>query len=174
MGLTERNRHVKLSLHLILVIMIFFVLDPEMTAASGQEEFAAAKEGGHEYGFTYHSSQVLKGVVRPGDTLSKILRSYDVPFGKIHTVTQESRGVFDVRRMRAGDRYLTVKGPDSLSYPRYLIYEQTPVDFVVFKLEDPIDVHKGRKRVGVKVNTAEGVIETSVSHALSDQVSLWV
>jgi murein DD-endopeptidase MepM/ murein hydrolase activator NlpD len=168
MGLTERNRHVKLSLHLILVIMIFFVLDPEMTAASGQEEFAAAKEGGHEYGFTYHSSQVLKGVVRPGDTLSKILRSYDVPFGKIHTVTQESRGVFDVRRMRAGDRYLTVKGPDSLSYPRYLIYEQTPVDFVVFKLEDPIDVHKGRKRVGVKVNTAEGVIETSVSHALSD------
>ena len=168
MGLSARNKHTKLSLHLILVIMIFFAIGPEMTGASGQEEFAVTTEGTHEYGFPYHPSQVLKGVVRPGESLSRILRSYDVPFGKIHAVTLESRGVFDVRRIRAGNRYLTVKGPDSLSYPRYLIYEQTPVDFVVFKLEDPIDVHKGRKRVDVKVSTAEGVIETSVSHALSD------
>jgi murein DD-endopeptidase MepM/ murein hydrolase activator NlpD len=136
--------------------------------ASGQGEFAEKKMGRYEYGFPYSPSQVLRGVVSSGETLSEILRSHNVPYGRILEVSLKSKGVFDVHSIKAGKRYFIVKCSDSQNYPRYLIYEQTPVDFVVFKLEDPIDVRKGRRSVDIKVSKASKLIDSSLANTLKD------
>jgi hypothetical protein len=113
------NRYFKLAVRLIQVIMILFVLSLGAMRASGQGEFAEKKMGRYEYGFPYSPSQVLRGVVSSGETLSEILRSHNVPYGRILEVSLKSKGVFDVHSIKAGKRYFIVKCSDSQNYPRY-------------------------------------------------------
>jgi murein DD-endopeptidase MepM/ murein hydrolase activator NlpD len=139
-----------------------------MARASGHKNITASKTEASEYGLHHDASQRLKGVVKPGQTLSGILQSYRVPYEKINAVALESRGVFDVRKIRAGRDYAVITGRDSVTHPSFLIYEETPVDYVVFKVEDPINVYRGKKKVKVDVGKASGAIETSLVDSLKE------
>ena len=154
------------SRRIFLMITLLIFLGPVMARASGHKNITDSKTEASEYGLHHEASQWLKGVVKPGQTLSSILQSYRVPYEKIKAVVLESRAVFDVRKMRAGKDYAVITGRDSLTHPSFLIYEETPVDYVVFKTEDPIEVYRGKKEVRIDVRKASGVIETSLVDTL--------
>ncbi len=120
-----------------------------------------------KFGLPVDSFQIAEGVVRPNQNLSHILSDYGVEMGTIHQIAIQSKEVFDVRKIRHGKYYSVFQSPDSLSKAKYFIYEDSPVDYYVFELFDSLKVYRGEKEVERRVQTASGIIESSLWNALA-------
>ena len=150
------------GISLVLVAIIFFpLLGPKNINGSERASvnlFDLTK---------FDSLRILNGKIRPGETLSNILLSYDIPYNTISEVERISKPVFNLRKIRAGNNYFIINGLNSTNPIQYLIYEQNLIDYVVFKLSAPVDVFKGKKNVEIKERTIAGEIESSLFGALS-------
>jgi len=71
--------------------------------------------------------------------------------------------------MQAGNRFCIISTKDSEQKVRYFVYEKNPVDYVVFKLENPIAISFGKKPVRIETETASGWIESSLWETLTEQ-----
>jgi len=116
----------------------------------------------YEYGFMTDSFVVHDGRVKRNENLSDILHKYKVPYSSIHEIAVRSKDVFNVKRMRAGNRYRILCQADSANELLYFIYERNPIDYIVFQLQDSALVYTGKKDVKVKVKSASGVIMSSL------------
>ena len=144
----------------VLMVITFSLLIPQNTNGYEWEHFNFIDST------KFDSLQVSNGKIQPGLTLSKILVSYNVPYRTINEVESLSKPVFDLRKIRIGNNYYIINGSSSINTIQYLIYEQNLIDYVVFKLDDPVNVFKGKKNVQIKKRTATGIIESSLFDAL--------
>ncbi len=114
---------------------------------------------------------VIRKAVQPGDSISKILKSYGTPYSRIHEVIGKSQGIFDVRRIRPGKLYYIVKdAKKKKDFPvRFFVYERSLQESVVFDMEEPVKVYISRKPIETRTRTAEGRIESSLWQAFDDQ-----
>jgi len=120
------------------------------------------------YGIKPDGFVVRSGIVKPGQTLSDILKQWNVPYALVHAAAAKSSEVFDVRKIKSGNPYRVFSNPGPDKTVRYFVYEQTPVDYVVFDLADPLKVFMGRKAIDIKTRIAEGTIESSLWDTLDD------
>ena len=118
------------------------------------------------YGIPVDSLIMFDGVVLPRETLSNILTRYGVSLSTIDMLARRSRGVFDLRRIRAGNSYSVLCLNDSLQTARYFIYEESPTSFVVFNLTDSVYVYTGAKDIERRVKETSGIIESSLWNAM--------
>jgi hypothetical protein len=121
------------------------------------------------YGINCEDLLLTKDTVRAHQNLSDILSKFNVPNHVIHSVALSSRDIFDVRKMQAGNRFCIISTKDSEKKVRYFVYEKNPVDYVVFKLENPIAISFGKKPVRIETETASGWIESSLWETLTEQ-----
>jgi len=115
-----------------------------------------------EFGIVVDSFQVVKNEVQEGENLSSILSRYHIDGTAIDKLNKASDTVFDVRKIRAGNRYTVLTTNDKQKKALYFIYEPSDTAYVVFNLKDTLDVYAGQNRVTVKKQTAEGVIKGSL------------
>ncbi len=119
------------------------------------------------YGLPVDSFKVEENTIRPNQHLSHILSSYGVDMGTIDQIARKSKDVFDVRRIRGGNRYTVFQTPDSLAEARYFVYESSATDYYVFELFDSLRIYHGEKEVENRLQTAHGEIETSLWNAMA-------
>jgi murein DD-endopeptidase MepM/ murein hydrolase activator NlpD len=119
-----------------------------------------------KYGIPVDSLIMFDGVVLPRETLSNILTRYGVSLSSVDLIARRSHGVFDLRRIRAGNNYSVLCLNDSLQTVKYFIYEETPTSFIVFSLADSVYVYAGRKEIERRLKKTSGVIESSLWHAM--------
>lgn len=122
-----------------------------------------------KYGIPVDSLIMFDGVVLPRETLSNILIRYGVSLSSVDLLARRSRGVFDLRRIRAGNNYSVLCLNDSLQSVRYFIYEETPTSFIVFSLADSVYVYTGAKDIEQRVKETSGRIESSLWNAMIAQ-----
>ncbi|MBW1608002.1 MAG: peptidoglycan DD-metalloendopeptidase family protein [Deltaproteobacteria bacterium] len=122
-----------------------------------------------EYGIDCDGLNMVKDRVQPHQNLSDILIQHNVPNSAIHDAALESKAVFDVRTMKAGNPFCIIRSTDSSKKVRYFVYELNPVDYVVFDFDDPIKVSLGKKPVQLKTKTVTGRIESSLWDTLTEQ-----
>ena len=73
--------------------------------------------------------------VGSGQTLSHILDGLGVGPATVDRIDRESRLVFDMRGMRAGQPYTAFMEHDSLGRRlRHFVYEKNPTDYIVVSL----------------------------------------
>lgn len=121
------------------------------------------------YGINVDSLEVIGNSVKRNQFLADILLDYDVDYPTIDQLARKSRDIFDVRKIRYGNPYSVMLSGDSLQKLRYFVYEISPVDYVIYDLCDSIRITKGRKEITVDIDTATGVIETSLWNAMIDR-----
>jgi len=122
-----------------------------------------------EYGIDCDDLHIVKNRVQLHQNLSDILLKYDVPNSVIHDAALESKAIFDVRTMKAGNPFCIIHSTDSSKKVRYFVYEINPVDYVVFDFNDPIKVSLGKKPVRLQTKTVTGRIESSLWDTLTEQ-----
>jgi murein DD-endopeptidase MepM/ murein hydrolase activator NlpD len=113
------------------------------------------------YGIRIDSLDISYGAVTNNQNLSSILSSF-VTADLIDRISKEASGVFDVRKIKAGNRYARISSRDSLKKTLYFIYEINPIDFVVYDFSDSLSVYKEKKKVTHLVKTATGTIKSSL------------
>lgn len=122
----------------------------------------------YEYGIVVDSFAVIKDVVKANQSLSDILLPYHIDATMINTLSENANGVFDLRKIRAGNKYTMLCTNDTLRKAMFFIYESSPSAYVVFDLGDSLQVYAGEKEIKVKIVHSSGVINGSLWKTMAD------
>lgn len=114
------------------------------------------------YGIPIDSFTIEKGIVKRNQTLGQILLNYTLPEGGMEQLVNYTDGAFNVRKVRMGNNYAVFLSKDSLSQLQYLIYEHTPVDYVVFDFTDSLKVNVMQKEIITQEKRVNSKIENSL------------
>ncbi len=108
-----------------------------------------------------------QGVLRAGATFGGLLGEYGVPMVIVHELVELARPHFDVRRMRSGQPYAFIFSNDEDRVPNHFVYESDAIEYVVFDLQDSLNVRVGRR----PVRTVEGSVSVTVTGALYNDLT---
>lgn len=162
-----RNIIIPVAAVLILLLVYHLVKSPQVTS---EDELALVAPELYEptmlYGFNVDSLDVVTGIIGRNEFLANILLPHRVSYPTIDQLARNTRNVFDVRRIRHGNHYSILLTRDSLPNAKYFIYEISPFDYVVYSLKDSVYAYRGRKDIERRVDTASGVISSSLWNAM--------
>jgi len=118
------------------------------------------------YGFRVDSFHIEEDRVSQNQNLSDILNETGVSGSTIDQLARNSVAIFDLRRMKAGNRYALFYSKDTSRKPLYLVYENNNVDYYVYSLTGSLLVSAGKHVVTSKRQTASGTITSSLWNAM--------
>jgi murein DD-endopeptidase MepM/ murein hydrolase activator NlpD len=121
------------------------------------------------YDIPVDSFVVVFDKVRHNQILSAILSNFRLPDGSLSQLIANGNKKFDLRKIRAGNKYTAFLKKDSVSTLRYLVYEITPIDYVRFSFGDSLTIELGKKEVVQQRKFASGTIQTSLWNAVRDR-----
>ncbi|MBP6977697.1 MAG: M23 family metallopeptidase [Bacteroidales bacterium] len=116
--------------------------------------------------FNLHNRTVLKD-----QNLSDILTYYSVDYQTIEKIVSLSQPVFNLRKLRTGNSYTVMCSDKADQKVHYLVYEDSPVSFVVFGLSDSLCVYRTVKNVERIMTVTRGTINSSLWNALVESGS---
>ncbi len=119
-----------------------------------------------KYGIVIDSFNLHNRTVLKDQNLSDILTYYGVDYQTVDKVIKLSLPVFDLRKLRTGNSYTVMCRDDSEQQAHYLVYEDSPVSYVVFRLDDSLRVYRTVKDMQRVVATTHGSISSSLWSAM--------
>lgn len=169
MKLFTRKRILEALVIVVVAILLVFTVDYYMSALRKPlPDNAYVPEPRIEYGIVVDSFYVVKDLVKANENLSTILMNYSTSMITIEQLVTTAAGIFDVRKIRTGNKYTILFSNDSLKKAQYFIYESNPTEYVVFEMGDSLHVHIGQKEVEVRIKTASNKIASSLWNAMSE------
>ena len=121
-----------------------------------------------EFGYTLNNYKVKKDTIVSGDSFGLILEKNNLFYPKIFDIVQETKKVFDIRRINIGRPYTILSSKDSLNKPLVFVYQPNPIDYIVVSLGDSIWAEKKQKEVKLVEFEAAGTIKSSLSETMQD------
>ena len=121
-----------------------------------------------EFGYTLNNYNVKKDTIVSGDSFGLILEKNNLFYPKIFDIVQETKKVFDIRRINIGRPYTILSSKDSLNKPLVFVYQPNPIDYIVVSLGDSIWAEKKQKEVKLVEFEAAGTIKSSLSETMQD------
>lgn len=119
-----------------------------------------------KYGIDIGDLYVCTGEIKPNESLSQILGENGIPQEVVSELVAKSHGVLDMTKLRVGKSYCLMRSSDTLDQVRYFIYEQDPVNYVIYEIDDSVTVRTGTKRLDLVERQASGVITSSLWNTL--------
>ena len=120
------------------------------------------------YGIPADSFSIGGGVVRSNQMLSVLLNNLGVAGADINRMMEKTKPIFDVRKFKAGNKYVTFSSADSIPRLKYFVYERDAINYLVISLKDSIEVWNGVKQVDTVKNTFAGSIKSSLWNTFAD------
>ena len=116
----------------------------------------------NQFGFISDSLSQNVSTINKNETLSDILIKYDLGNHSVSDLVKASKGIFDVRKLIPGRKYHVFIPDDSVKVVKYFVYENDPVNYVVFNLDDSINVYQGKKEITSKKKIKSSIIDHSL------------
>lgn len=171
MTFITRKRLLEVVVIITVALLLLFAVDyyvSGLNKAPVEEETVYEPVPRYEFGIAVDSLIIVKDQIKSGDNLSSILLKYKIGQQAVEQLVRKSEGIFDVRKIKAGNKYTVLCTNDSLRKAVYLIYEQSPTRYVVFETGDSLHIHTGEKEVTVRMRAASGRISSSLWNAVID------
>ncbi len=134
---------------------------------SEKEKVTIKPEEKKLYGIKIDSFIVKSSYIQPNEFLSNIFAKLNIS-SKLHKVLEKGKDVFDVRKIKSGQKYVVMFPKDTAETPEYFIYEKNKADYIVFDLRDSVNVYEGRKKVDRKIKETGGIIRSNLWFAMED------
>lgn len=112
------------------------------------------------------SLSIFSYQVKNNENISDILSRHGVSYSTVLELVNNSKDIFNVKKVRRGNDYHLLKSNDSLQDCKYLIYEKNRVDYIVFQFGDSVSAWEGAKEVRRVLDTVSGVVQSSLWVAL--------
>lgn len=121
------------------------------------------------YGLKSDSFHLETGFVGRNENLSDILTERGISQPMIQQLAGSCSSVFNVRKMKTGDRFVAFYSQDSARILKYLAYENNSIDYCVFDFtRDTAKIVPGKKEVVIKPKIASGVIKSSLWNTMKE------
>lgn len=137
--------------------------------AESDEVESTDNEASYFYGIRVDSLNIVKDRIAPNMFLADILSGYRVDYNTIHQITESARGVFDFRRLRAGQNFYVLHSNDSTAMPQYFIYDMNAFEYIVCDIRNSVCVYAGQKPIRTEEKTASGTIDHSLYVTLDER-----
>ena len=169
--MTNRRKYVITGIAVIAVAFLLTVLYLryfQKIPPLGEDLVVHVPEPKLLYGLKADSFHIEENYVARNQNLSDILTDRGVSAQSVDQLAKNSVTVFDVRKMKAGNRYTMFYSADQNRKPLYLVYESNNVDYYLYSLTGSLLVTAGKQKVTSKRQTASGVITSSLWNAIKD------
>ena len=151
---------------IIVLFLVIYFPSPKDKAIVVLEEEAPAPV--LRFGLPVDSFFIEDGQIATNQNLSDILTKYGVGMGKIDKLARNSHDTFDVRKIKAGNKFHVFQSRDSLKETQFFVYENSPFDYVIFNLKDSLNANFGKREVISHLKEGTGVIESSLWNTMYD------
>lgn len=151
-----------------LILLLFLVSCGGENDNSGKETSKKCAEPQYLYGICVDSLNVVEGQVQKNEFLANILQREGVSYNTVNYIDRNCRKVFDVRKIKVGNKYVFLTTRDSIPTAKYWIYEIDRTNYAVFQLTDSIAAWKGQKEVITKVEHVGVEIKSSLWNAMAE------
>ncbi len=121
------------------------------------------------HGFPVDSFGIVSNEVRWNESISDILQDYNIHHSVIYQLAAKAKGVFDVRKLKAGYPYTIIHEQDSLRTARQFFFEPDPTQVVVFNIADSVYVDKILNPVTTREKEIITDIRSSAYQAIVDE-----
>ena len=158
-------------LGMILLVVIFMPKDRHAEPLDEVEvtDSVEVNEIVYKYGIPVDDYDVDYGIVKPAQSLSVILGKHGLSVNEVFRLTEKSRAVFDVRKIKSGQAYAVFSTKDSVPETAFFVYEEDPKSYVVFDLRGDYQVSRGYNPVEWRRKEVCGEVESSLWTAMQKQ-----
>lgn len=155
-------------LGVVLLVLIFMpkTWDAESLDEVEVTDSTEVKEIVYRYGIPVDDYDVDFGVVKKNQSLSVILQAHGLSSKQIHDLDLKAKGVFDLKRIRSGQAYAVFSTQDSLPAVEYVVYENSPRDYVIFDLKGDYKVSMGQNPVEWRKKEVKGNVQSSLWNSM--------
>lgn len=165
---------VALFLVLPLVIVVFLIVflcrscdhRGEHGYVENTGDTLANGEPAYFYGICIDSLFVDEGRVEPNQYLSSLFASRGISPVVTDHIARHHQDVFDVSKIRSGNRYYFLCTNDTLETPVFWIYEIDRRNLALFSLTDSLTAWRYQKEMEVRMARTSGVITSSLWNAV--------
>ena len=114
------------------------------------------------YGLEADKYSTEQGEVKKGDFFGTIMEDCGVGASQVQPIIKASKDVFDLTKIRLGNRYEIFREKDSAGAAAFFVYELDNINAVVVSLKDSLYAYISRKEVVPVLKKAEVTISTSL------------
>ncbi len=159
------------ALGMILLVVIFMPKDRHTEPLDEVEvtDSVEVNEIVYKYGIPVDDYDVDYGIVKPAQSLSVILGKHRLSVNEVFRLTEKSKEVFDVRKIKSGQAYAVFSTKDSIPETAFFVYEEDPKSYVVFDLRGDYQVSRGYNPVEWRRKEICGEVESSLWVAMQKQ-----
>lgn len=120
------------------------------------------KDTVYEYGIPVSEFEMVEGEVKKGDFFSTLMISLGAGADETNRLADASKGVFDLKKIKIGNKFKAFYTPNEERELAYLIYFSDKKTYVTFNLFDTIDVSVTELETRVTRKITEASISTSL------------
>ncbi len=172
LGLRDKILYGVIALSAIAIVITVVRMCSTGGEGRGDEQLAVITqlpEPEYLYGICIDSLNTETLEVASGSTLSVMLQPYGIGAVTIDKLLKATDGIFDVRGIKAGNKYCIISTRDSLPVVTNFVYEVDKTDFIVYGFAgDSVSVYRDKKEVVRKRVQNEAVIKSSMWNAMID------
>lgn len=154
-----------------LTILLALVTLISCTSGKGNKGEALEKdlllEEVSEYGFRTGDFNLKEGQVQRGDFFVPLLTRLGVSIADAYNLTEVSKGVFDLKTIKVGNRYKAYYTKEEDARLAYLVYADSKINYVVFGVADSMFVKVGEREVTSRLRSGEATINSSLWNDVS-------
>jgi murein DD-endopeptidase MepM/ murein hydrolase activator NlpD len=159
-----------LSIAVLLVVsttlLVVYEDYPEVPFTEMRDTAVVQQKVARLFGLAVDSFSIEKGRIGRNQNLGQILEQFNLPDHSLAQLLQYADRSFDLRKMRVGNTYTVFLSKDSSARLQYLVYEHSPVDYVVFDFNDSVKISVKQKEITTIQKKAQGEIHTSLWDAI--------
>jgi murein DD-endopeptidase MepM/ murein hydrolase activator NlpD len=161
-----------LSIAVLLVVsttlLIVYEDYPKIPMVEAKDTAVIQQKVQRLYGLAVDSFTTENRKIGRNQNLGQILAQFNLPEHSLAQLLQYSNRSFDLRKMRVGNPYTVFLSKDTLARLQYLVYEHSPVDYVVFDFNDSVKISVKQKEITTIQRKAHGEIKTSLWDAIKE------
>ncbi len=153
---------------IVLVVMLALLSKTSGHKAEREDEPEETRVVRYEFEIPVDSfdQEIIR--IQPNQFLADILLSRGVNYTTIDQLARQSKPIFDVTRMKAGNRCRFFYSPDSINELKHLVYEIDQTAYVVYSFGDSLKIRRGEKQVEIRESVIRGEINSSPWAAMQE------
>lgn len=120
------------------------------------------------YGMEVTHLNVVEDIVKRNERFFELFKNSFVSPKVIQQLHALPKREFDFRRVAAKKKYTLLHENDSLKSAHALVYEASPIDYIIFYLKDSLRIEAKQKEVVTEEKSISGRIESSLSETIEE------
>ncbi len=151
----------------VVSIGVFYGVSCNYLDSDQESSSKSAVKISTKYGFAEDDYYFEDVKVKPNQFLGDILSIYGIEGDKVSKLANAAKEIYSVRMIQAGKNLTFVK-EDSCANPFCFVYQPNPFSYVTYEFGDSVNVCRSYIDYTTCVETASGVVESSLWNAMID------